>query len=264
MTRRENDGGAVVAPQRYPLKRGTSHLPDFNPYHTDVIEDPAKVAQVEYKGMSLRGIYAASCDAYGYRKNTSLLKILPATVETSGELIALNLSLNFVGKLGIRPILEVIQNASNLEEINFSDNFLDNSSVSELVATLDGRTQIKSVDLSKNPISQSGGKLINSLVRNNSNILHVGVAETLINPALRASILQKVDRNRDLSTEERSLRFKQQAALRGNYHQQQTKRLQRIHGSHSSGVNLDVLMALANELVCCFLVVFTCESIIIN
>eukprot|EP01060_Flectonema_neradi_P010888 TRINITY_DN17973_c0_g1_i1.p1 TRINITY_DN17973_c0_g1~~TRINITY_DN17973_c0_g1_i1.p1 ORF type:complete len:266 (+),score=24.86 TRINITY_DN17973_c0_g1_i1:80-877(+) len=246
MSRREQEGGAVVASQRCPLKRGTAHLPDFNPYYTEVETDPVPAAPAEYAGMSLRSIYAASCDANGCRKNTSLLRMLPSTTEEASSLKSLDLSLNFVGKIGIRPVLDVVRNASCLENLNISDNFLDNSSISELVATVDGLTQLTSIDLSKNPISQTGGKLINTLARNNSNIQNINVSGTLINPALKSSILQKVVMNKNLSQEDKTRRFKQQAALRGNYHQQQEKRLRRVRGSKEN-VNLDVLMVLASE-----------------
>ena len=135
----------------------------------------------------------------------------------SQDLEVLDLSLNFVGRLGLRPVLDVVRCCRSLSSLNFADNFLDNSSVVEIIGAVDGCTTVRELNLSRNPISQSGGKHLNSLVRNNANIVSVSLQDTLINPALQASILHKAHANSLLTPEERALRLKQQAALRKNH-----------------------------------------------
>ena len=128
-----------------------------------------------------------------------------------------DLSLNFVGRLGLRPVLDVVRCSTGVQRLSFADNFLDNSSVIEISNAIDGIQSITALNMACNPISQSGAKTLNSLLRNNANIVDIQLSNTLINPALKASIQQKALANSQLTETERASRLRQQAALRRNY-----------------------------------------------
>ncbi|KAJ9458156.1 calpain-like cysteine peptidase [Diplonema papillatum] len=214
------------------VKRRVSHLPSFNPYAWQQpggaaeavprVPRPPLAALVDVEGKTPLEVYAESCEAHACRRNTALLKFL-----ARGEPVSdLDLSLNFVGRVGLRPVLDVARSCS-VRSLNLSNNFLDNGSMLPLCAAMDGVTSLARLDLSNNPISQSGGKCLYSLVRNNCNLVEVCLQRTLINPALQQAVQQRAEANRLLTPEDRERVLSQQAALRWNFDAQRSKRQQK-------------------------------------
>ena len=56
--------------------------------------------------LSPREVYATKCNAHRCNKNSQLMKLLPDSHQWD-LLTELELNLNFVGRVGIRPVLEV-------------------------------------------------------------------------------------------------------------------------------------------------------------
>eukprot|EP01065_Artemidia_motanka_P040576 TRINITY_DN5107_c5_g1_i1.p1 TRINITY_DN5107_c5_g1~~TRINITY_DN5107_c5_g1_i1.p1 ORF type:complete len:264 (+),score=52.13 TRINITY_DN5107_c5_g1_i1:58-849(+) len=181
----------------------------------------------ELWGKSLREVYEASCERHGCKANTAVVRLLPADWSARHRLHRLDLSLNFIGRVGLRPVLDVVRRSPQLQHLSLADNFLDNSAVAEVLATVDGHPSLRTLDLSRNPVSQAAGKLLSSLVRNNANISSVIVDDTLISPALKASILRKAAANYALSEEEERELRRRQAAVREAQRLQQIRRQRR-------------------------------------
>jgi len=190
---------------------------------------------------SLR-VYLDSCKRHGCRPNTAVLQMLPK----EGSIKRLDLSLNFVGRIGLRPILDVISRAPQLQHVCLADNFLDNTAVSEVLSTLDGHKSLRSLDLSRNPISQAAGKLLASFVRNNANLVGVTLDDTLLSPSLKTGIMRKVERNSALTLEQEHELLSRQAAVRRAHILQQARRQQR-QAVAVEQAPCDTLIALAKD-----------------
>eukprot|EP00755_Sulcionema_specki_P006569 Sspe_Gene.35807::Locus_17339_Transcript_1_1_Confidence_1.000_Length_1122::g.35807::m.35807 len=229
--------GKGKAPPSHPDSYDPGHLP------TGGFDIP-----VEYRSLSLREVYERSCDSNACRRNTSLMALLPDSPSASATLTSLDLSLNFVGRLGLRPVISVIKCAPMLRHLSVADNFLDNSAISEVLSAIDGLPNLTSLDISRNPVSQSGGKHLNSILRNNASIGEVQLEGTLINPALKAAILRKAAENRALTEEERKVKQQQQNALRRAHKIQQARRQQKCHYHSSQQCEpLDTVIVLARN-----------------
>eukprot|EP00759_Apiculatamorpha_spiralis_P011628 PhF_6_TR18927/c0_g1_i1/m.27696 len=147
------------------------------------------------KPVSLRELYTEECKARSCKVNSGVAALLPNSPNESYTLHELDLSKNFVGKNGLKSILQVAKASSCLEILNLRDNYLDNDSVSEVCAALDGHQSLTSLDLGRNQISHTGGKELNVFVTRNSRIFHVGLDQTYINKALIKMISRKVEEN---------------------------------------------------------------------
>ena len=185
--------------------------------------------------LSVRDLYASECEKIGCRKNSELLKKVCARVvstdrvvcvppapkgflfchssatlflstqlpDTPGDFTSLrelDLSLNCVGKKGVRALLWVMRCATNLEKVLLADNFLTNDSIAEIVAVLNEHPAVAHVDVSRNPISHDAGKLLSEFVGTHPIITGVGVRDTLINPALVRIIEKKAAHNNALAS----------------------------------------------------------------
>eukprot|EP01004_Peranema_trichophorum_P005197 NODE_4067_length_1236_cov_9.752022_g3574_i0.p1 GENE.NODE_4067_length_1236_cov_9.752022_g3574_i0~~NODE_4067_length_1236_cov_9.752022_g3574_i0.p1 ORF type:complete len:344 (-),score=79.87 NODE_4067_length_1236_cov_9.752022_g3574_i0:169-1200(-) len=144
---------------------------------------------------SLREIYGKECETAKCKQNSYLLKILPSTPTTSHCLIELDLNLNFVGRNGLKPVLEVARRAYCLKKLCLADNFLNNDSVKEIVASLQSHTSLAYMDLSRNPISHAAGKMLARYASENKAIQSILLVDTLINPALIRIIQQTAGAN---------------------------------------------------------------------
>lgn len=142
------------------------------------------VAKSRYEGKSLRDVYASQCEKLHCRKNSYLLKTLSNSPNDFGSLTELDLSLNFVGRNGIKAVLEVIRISPNVQRLCLADNWLNNDAVKEIVAVLTGLSNLHHLDLSRNPISHTAGKILSDYISRTPAMQTIQLDETLINPAL--------------------------------------------------------------------------------
>uniref|UniRef100_A0A7S1NET5 Uncharacterized protein n=1 Tax=Eutreptiella gymnastica TaxID=73025 RepID=A0A7S1NET5_9EUGL len=138
---------------------------------------------------SPRELYALKCVENGCKKNSLLMKSLPSLARWD-LLTELDLNLNFVGSLGIRPVLEVVRRSPNVSKLCLADNFLTNDSVKDIVTQLMNHPKLSHLDLRKNPISHAGGKMLSQFATESPALHTVLLDDTLINPAL-VRIIQK-------------------------------------------------------------------------
>eukprot|EP00906_Rhabdomonas_costata_P019957 RCo029031 len=145
--------------------------------------------------ISLQQLYIKACEEMRCKKNSFLLGVLPSTPGDFGRLTELDLSLNFVGRVGLRAVLLVVQRAPALTRLCLADNWLNNDSVKELVAAVSGMPQLRHLDLSRNPISHAAGKLLSELVTRTPSLVYLGLEGTLIGPAVLREIAARLQAN---------------------------------------------------------------------
>eukprot|EP00996_Jenningsia_fusiforme_P000099 NODE_1062_length_1730_cov_27.175491_g938_i0.p1 GENE.NODE_1062_length_1730_cov_27.175491_g938_i0~~NODE_1062_length_1730_cov_27.175491_g938_i0.p1 ORF type:complete len:405 (-),score=50.09 NODE_1062_length_1730_cov_27.175491_g938_i0:266-1480(-) len=145
--------------------------------------------------LSLRSIYLRECKRFRCKANSYLLKTLSETASSFDTLQSLDLSLNFVGRVGLRPVLAIIRLAPGLKWLSLADNWLNNESARELVDALYDHRGVSHLDLSRNPISHSAGKMLSDYASHNPAISTILLEGTLVNPALIRIISQKTARN---------------------------------------------------------------------
>eukprot|EP01062_Namystynia_karyoxenos_P062381 TRINITY_DN55276_c0_g1_i1.p1 TRINITY_DN55276_c0_g1~~TRINITY_DN55276_c0_g1_i1.p1 ORF type:complete len:328 (+),score=134.06 TRINITY_DN55276_c0_g1_i1:91-984(+) len=218
------------------LLRGLSQSSDASapaggPPLSELLRRPAvqanEAAPPQWRGIALRAVYEESCSLHGCRVNTDFAERLPDEPVAACTVSSIDLSLNFVGRVGLRPVLAVARCAPELRHLSLGGNFLDNSAAAEVCAAVDGMPSLRALDLSCNPISQAAGKLLSCLLRNNANICSVNVEGTLISPALKAALQRKAAANCLLSPDEERAAVRKQWAVRLAQRQQQARRLQR-------------------------------------
>lgn len=138
----------------------------------------------------LQEVYRVACGACSIRPNSQLLSVFPSS--KGAWLPQLDLSINYVGSKGLRPVLSVLErNGSHLEMLNLSNNNLENEEVLELVSLLEkseAGARLTVLDMSYNPISQTGGQALLRLRTSRKNITCIRVKGTLISPRLMQSI----------------------------------------------------------------------------
>eukprot|EP00668_Euglena_longa_P038517 GGOE01049535.1.p1 GENE.GGOE01049535.1~~GGOE01049535.1.p1 ORF type:complete len:577 (+),score=175.51 GGOE01049535.1:50-1780(+) len=132
---------------------------------------------------SPRAVYASKCDELQCRKNSHLMRSLPGEVRWD-VLTEMDLSWNFVGRVGVLPVIEVVRRSPNVVKLSLANNFLNNDSVREIVKHLVDHRCLGHLDLSRNPISHAAGKLLSRFAIQSPGLHTVLLEETLINPAL--------------------------------------------------------------------------------
>jgi hypothetical protein len=139
-----------------------------------------------------RSLYVEQCSVFNCKQNTGVVRMLPDNATGFLDIVALDFSLNCVGRHGVLPVLEVARRCPNLHSISLADNYLNNDSVKHVCSYLNGKPSLHSIDLSKNPISHPSGKLLSAWVMQNANITSLNIDKTLMNPGLANIIRKKV------------------------------------------------------------------------
>eukprot|EP01065_Artemidia_motanka_P031343 TRINITY_DN3765_c3_g1_i1.p1 TRINITY_DN3765_c3_g1~~TRINITY_DN3765_c3_g1_i1.p1 ORF type:complete len:564 (+),score=162.68 TRINITY_DN3765_c3_g1_i1:69-1694(+) len=146
-------------------------------------------------GQSCRSVYAESCERHRCKKNAQLMRTLPDQKNRFDLLTEVDLSLNLVGRQGIKPVLDVVRVSDRVSKLSFADNFLTNESVKDILAVVGTHPAVEKLDLSRNPISHAAGKMLSEFARRNKQLRELVLEETLINPALVRIIYGKVRDN---------------------------------------------------------------------
>eukprot|EP00906_Rhabdomonas_costata_P007427 RCo010634 len=147
----------------------------------------------EAKGKTLREVYVGLCEKLRIRKNAHVLKLLP---DDFVKLEEIDLSNTYVGRVGIKPVLEMMRWCPNVKKLGAADNFLSNESIIDLVTLLADHEGLNYLDLRRNPISHAAGKALSKFVSTKATIYGVLLQGTLINPALVRIIEKKAEVNK--------------------------------------------------------------------
>lgn len=135
--------------------------------------------------------YQEQCEQLHYKCNTGVYNMLPDKYDSLKDIVSLDLRRNCLGRNGIRPLLPILAECTNLERLVLADNYLSNDNMELLCDTLRHCRRLRSLDLSGNPISQPSGKLLCRLVDDLPLLADLGLHRTLMNPGLARVAMRK-------------------------------------------------------------------------
>lgn len=108
----------------------------------------------------------------------------------------LDLSQNFVGGEGIRPLLQTIRVVHYFTRLDLSDHCADTQMVEDVVKYLDGVRSLQSLNFARNPrVTQNAGRALKDFVSRNVNVIDVCLDDTGVSGALRNVIRQQCEAN---------------------------------------------------------------------
>lgn len=150
----------------------------------------------QYAGLSLREIYAKKCEELGCKKNSQLTALLPAKPDVFEVPTSIDMSMNFVGPKGLRPLAEVVRCCTGLVSLDLRDQQMTNESVEFLCEVLLRHPSLTSLNLSDNPLTIAAGNALIELAKNNPNIETILLDNTQIRPAMFTAISAQLARNK--------------------------------------------------------------------
>ncbi|CBZ26766.1 conserved hypothetical protein [Leishmania mexicana MHOM/GT/2001/U1103] len=114
-------------------------------------------------------LYRQFCAEEGCKVNSAVLRYMQ---DRGGHfsLERLNLSSNYLGSKGLRPVIRMIDLCQTIVSINLENNGINNDAVMDLCEVLQRHVSITALNLSNNPISVAGGKRLLQLVEDKPRI----------------------------------------------------------------------------------------------
>jgi hypothetical protein len=150
----------------------------------------------QYAGLSLQEIYVMKCEEFECKKNSKIFNILPTKPNIFDTLNAVDISSNFLGPKGIRPLLEVIRCCTNLKYLDLRDQQMTKEVVDELCAVLSHHPTVIRVNLSDNPLTIAAGAVLVDLAKNNIVIEQIILENTQIRPVMCNAIASQLAKNK--------------------------------------------------------------------
>ncbi|KAK7200154.1 Leucine Rich repeat/CHAT domain containing protein [Novymonas esmeraldas] len=144
--------------------------------------------------MDYVGLYRSFCAEEGCKANSAFVRYIQ---DRGGHftLERLNLSNNYLGAKGLRPVLRMIDLCQTIVSINLEDNGIGNDAVLDLCEVLQRHVSAASINLSHNPISVAGGKRLLQLVEGNTRIRELLLDGTDLFEGLRGRIRMALQHN---------------------------------------------------------------------
>lgn len=149
-----------------------------------------------YAGLSLKEIYVIHCKERRIKSNSDLLRVLSSIPDDFSSLRLLDISQNYLGPKGIKPLLPIVECCTSLAALNFSSQNLDKESLQLLCATLHTHPSVVSINLSNNPLNITAGVVLLDFCRANTNIEEVLLYNTQIRGTIFSSIQEQTESNR--------------------------------------------------------------------
>ena len=152
--------------------------------------DPATGKRVGLRELSVRTdprlFYMEQCVLTSAKVNTSFLESLPKDAD---QVKSIGIAHNYIGKKGIRAVLDVLQLCKNVESLDLSDNKLENTPIMWLADIAKGHPNLKSISLDTNLIAKNGGAALLSLLQERPQVVHLSVAN---NPLLMVPMVRRL------------------------------------------------------------------------
>ncbi|KAG8346134.1 Calpain large subunit domain [Trypanosoma vivax] len=159
---------------------------------------------------TLDDLYQYYCRRKGCKANSSFSKYLCEEFERHGGrrvLETVDLSMNYIGKKGVIPILDLVKNVKTVKKLDLSNNMLEHEQLEHLVYCLALHPSIEEVVLNNNNIYDSSLNLIMKLLEANEGITSFSIDGNEIGDsslvALREQLevnkLRKAQREEDIS-----------------------------------------------------------------
>ncbi|GET88253.1 hypothetical protein, conserved [Leishmania tarentolae] len=139
-------------------------------------------------------LYRQFCAEEGCKANSAFLRYMK---DHGGDfcLERLNLSNNYLGPKGLRPVIRMIDLCQTIVSINLENNGIGNDAVMDLCEVLQRHVSITALNLSHNPISVAGGKRLLQLVEDNPRITELRLTGTDIFEGSQSRIRMALQHN---------------------------------------------------------------------
>ncbi|KAG5471339.1 hypothetical protein LSCM1_01419 [Leishmania martiniquensis] len=134
-------------------------------------------------GTPVADVYCQACLCHGVNPNLSLLHDL--SISSADYFATLDLSSNYVGVKGLRPVLDLLQyNGEHLVSLSMCNNSLESGDVRDLCFILRGPPgkNLVHLDLSYNPFTNSAFPVLKELVASLTNLERLVMKGTLLFP----------------------------------------------------------------------------------
>eukprot|EP01006_Ploeotia_vitrea_P019902 TRINITY_DN52157_c0_g2_i1.p1 TRINITY_DN52157_c0_g2~~TRINITY_DN52157_c0_g2_i1.p1 ORF type:complete len:200 (-),score=21.63 TRINITY_DN52157_c0_g2_i1:437-1036(-) len=132
-----------------------------------------------YGEMPLQDVYIFHCDRYCCVPNSLFIAKL-AEADNGGVLEHMDFSSNYIGTIGLLPVLEIADMLGTVKTLNFTAQRFNDSSIATICSILYDHPTLEDINLSKNPIGVKSARALHDLVSKNKVITNLDVSETHI------------------------------------------------------------------------------------
>jgi len=140
----------------------------------------------------LQALYCNHCKAMNIKPNT---RVHAELGKTGPDQETFDLARNYLGRIGFRAFLEVVNVSTELKALILKDNGLDNDTVVAMCRVLSKHPTLAVLDVSSNPISLAAGQSLLELVQKNVRITQIDVSNTGIETRIVDKIMLQVASN---------------------------------------------------------------------
>ena len=133
-----------------------------------------------------RLFYMEQCVLTGAKVNNSFLASLPTD---AAEVRSIGIAHNYIGKKGLRAVLDVLDLCRNVESLDLSDNKLENTPVMWLVDIARRHPSLSRINLDTNLVAKHGGAALLALLQERPQITHLTIAS---NPLLMMPMMRRI------------------------------------------------------------------------
>ncbi|KAG5471659.1 hypothetical protein LSCM4_03211 [Leishmania orientalis] len=163
---RNSEGTAGLKVRRAPSTDATRKRSSVTGEGAQPFKSAAKLPAGDFSpGTSVAEVYRQACRCYGVNPNSSLMHNLSIT--GADYFATLDLSSNYVGVMGLKPVLDLLQyNGERLVSLSVCNNSLESDDVRDLCCALRGPAgrNLVHLDLSYNPFTNSAFPYLKELV----------------------------------------------------------------------------------------------------
>ena len=115
-------------------------------------------------------------------------------LDDSGDTTRLDLSDNYLGRNGLRPLLDVISTWPACKTLSLRNTYLETRNVADIVRILGQHPGLQFLDLSHNPLYDTSGRYLLALVKKNRRIVQLNLEGTDIKESTLKKIANQVQK----------------------------------------------------------------------
>jgi len=145
---------------------------------------------------SIDEVYQFFCNQYKCKVNSQMSQHLQKLGKDYDKIDVLDFNKNYIGNVGLSPVLEIIQRSTKLTLVKLSDNGLRNDGVKLLASVIERHPTLAGLDVSRNWISLGAAKVLIIAVTNNKNLVHIDVSKTKIPKTLQKKLKNLCNANK--------------------------------------------------------------------
>jgi len=138
--------------------------------------------------------YVIRCNIHQAQTNSGVVDFF-AMLDDSGDTTRLDLSDNYLGRNGLRPLLDVISTWPACKTLSLRNTYLETRNVADIVRILGQHPGLQFLDLSHNPLYDTSGRYLLALVKKNRRIVQLNLEGTDIKESTLKKIANQVQKN---------------------------------------------------------------------